>query len=151
MAVGTVSGIDPADNWQLITTTTISSGTANYTYSSLSGYKTIMVAGKNIVKSAEDYTVAQVNGVTSQGAYNSNSSNGSFFYTASSNASSGGFTIVFYDVDKSFIHKIETTGYSGTGTFGYYTDPTAITSIKIYNRDGSTFTSGTIYVYGLAA
>lgn len=151
MAVGTVSGINPDETWQLITTTTISSGTANYTYNSLSGYKTIMVAGKNIVKSAEDYTVAQVNGVTSQGAYNSNSSNGSFFYTASSNASAGGFTVIFYDVDKSFIHKVEMTGYAGTGVTAFYTDPTPITSVKIYNRDGSTFTSGTIYVYGLAA
>jgi hypothetical protein len=151
MAVGTVSGIEPDDNWQLITTTTISSGTAQYTYSSLSGYKKIMLAGKNIVKNAEDYSVIQLNGVTANGAYVSNSSNGSFFYIAASNASAGGIVAVIYDVDKSFIHKVESTGYSGVGAVAYYTDPVAVTSIKLYNRDGATFTSGTIYLYGIAA
>ena len=151
MAVGTVSGIEPDDNWQLISTTTISSGTAQYTYSSLSGYKKIMIAGKNIVKNAEDYSVIQLNGVTANGAYVSNSPDGSFFYIANSNVSAGGIAAVIYDVDKSFIHKVESTGYSGTGVVAYYTDPVPVTSIKLYNRNGATFTSGTIYLYGIAA
>ena len=151
MAVGTVSGIEPDDNWQLISTTTISSGTSQYTYSSLSGYKTIMISGRSIVKSAEQFITAQVNGVTTQGAYAGVNNAAEFFYVAPSQAASSGFNIVFYNINQTVPHKVEMTGYGGTGETAYYTNPTEITSIKLYNRDGATFTSGTIYLYGIAA
>ena len=151
MAVGTVSGVDPANNWQLISTTTISSGTANYTLNGFDGYKTIMVLGKNIVKSADQITVAQFNGVTSGGVYNCINANGSYFFTGGSHATSGTITMIVNDVDKSIGHQVEFTGYSAYGEIAYYTDPVPITSIKIYNNGGATYTSGTIYVYGIPA
>ena len=151
MAVGTVSGIDPADNWQEITATTISSGTASYTYSSLSGYKKIVLFAKNVTLSAEDYPVVRINGVTSAGRYVSLSSNGSFFYIAPSATSGLAFFFTIDNIDKSAPHFVTSTDTSGGGSQGMYTDPVPVTSITILNRDGSTFTSGNIYVYGIAA
>ena len=153
MAVGTVSGINPDDTFQLITSTTISSGTANYNYNSIAGYKTIIVAGKNIVKSAAEYMTVQFNSNTAAGSYAQNPQGGAnnFFYVTGNNAGPAAHALVVYNVNQDVPHKVDTAYLSSTGaTNQYYTDPVAITSIQVA-LTGGTFTSGTIYLYGIAA
>ena len=153
MAVGTVSGINPDDAWQLITSTTISSGTASYNYNSISGYKTILVAAKDIVKSAAEYMTAQFNGNTAAGAYAQNNQGGAntFFYITGNNAGPAAHAFLVYNVNQAVPHKVD-VGYmtSANGLNQYYTDPSVITSIQVALTAG-TFTSGTIYVYGIPA
>jgi hypothetical protein len=155
MAVGTVSGINPDDTWQLITSTTISSGTASYNYNSIAGYKTILIVGNNIVKSAAEYMAIQFNGNTSVGSYSQVTQQGtnSFFYMTGNSATSAAHAFVVYNVNQAVPHKVD-VAYStqAGGANQYYTDPTAITSIQVFlSGSGATFTSGTIYVYGIAA
>ena len=155
MAVGTVSGIAPEDNWQLIETTTISSGTASYTYSSLSGYKTILIAGKNIVKSGANYSVLRVNGDTAAGAYAQNSQGGgsSWFYVTGATSSTHGLAVVIYNINQSVPHRMDANygGGGGSEENCYYTNPVPVTSLQLRLDSSATFTSGTIYVYGIPA
>ena len=51
MAVGTVSGTNPDDAWQLITTNTPSAA-ASSTFSSISGYKKLMLVFNKYTTSA---------------------------------------------------------------------------------------------------
>ena len=152
MAVSNVSTID-SEVWQLITTTTITSGTASYNYTSISGYKTILIVGKNIVKAAAYYNIVQFNGDTSAGAYamNAQGGGGEQFYVTGNNAGPAAFGFIVYDVDKAVPHRVG-VGY-GTNAASenkYYTNPIAITSILVA-LDAGTYTSGTIYVYGIAS
>lgn len=155
MAVGTVSGIAPEDNWQLIETTTISSGTASYTYSNLSGYKTILIAGRNIVKSVSNYSVLRINGDTASGSYAQNSQSGgaSWFYVTGDANTSHALAVVVHNINQSAPHKVD-ANYGGGGTSEescYYTNPVPITSLQLRLHSSATFSSGTIYVYGIPA
>ena len=153
MAVSNVSTVD-SEVWQLITTTTITPSTASYNYTSISGYKTILIVGKNIVKAAANYNIVQFNGDTSAGAYamNAQSGSGTQFYVTGNNAGPAAFGFIVYDVNKAVPHRVG-VGYStNAGSENqYYTDPIAITSILVAVSDSGTFTSGTIYVYGIAS
>ncbi len=152
MAVSNVSTID-SENWQLITTTTITASTASYNYTSISGYKTILIVGKNIVKSAANYSIIQLNGDNSAGAYGMNAQGGSStqFYMTGNEAGPGAFAFTLYDVDKALPHRVG-VGYNTNASSEnqYYTNPVAITSILVALNSG-TYTSGTIYVYGIAS
>jgi len=153
MAVGTVSGIDPDDNYQLITTTTITSGTGSYNYNSIAGYKTILIVGKDIVKNSSEYVNIQLNGNTAAGSYcqNQQLGTGNFFYVTGSTAGPSAFAFVIYNVNKTIPHKVDVTYSSAPGGPNqYYTDPSVITSIQVTSAT-ATFTSGTIYVYGIPA
>jgi hypothetical protein len=154
MAVGTVSGLNLDDQWQLITTTTISSGTATYTYNSLSGYKTILIAGKNIVRSGGGTAQIRLNGNSSAGSYSMNTQNGgdSRFYITGNSAGPAALAAIVYNINQAVPHKVD-VGYSTAGSNAsnnYYTDPVEITSIEL-GLDGGTYTSGTVYVYGIPA
>ena len=152
MAVSNVSTID-SEVWQLITTTTITSGTASYNYTSISGYKTILIVGKNIVKAAANYNIVQFNGDTSAGAYamNAQSGSGTQFYMTGNNAGPAAFASIIYDVDKALPHRVGVAYSTNASSENqYYTNPVAITSILVA-LDAGTYTSGTIYVYGIAS
>jgi hypothetical protein len=154
MAVGTVSGVNLDDQWQLITTTTISSGTATYTYNSLSGYKTILITGKDIVRSGGGTGQIRLNGNSSAGSYAQNSQSGgdSRFYITGNSGGPAAFAGIIYNVNQAIPHKVD-IGYSNAASNAnntYYTDPVAITSIEL-GLDSGTYTSGTIYLYGIAA
>ena len=154
MAVGTVSGINPDDTFQLITSTTISSGTASYNYNSIAGYKTIIVAAKSIVKSSSEYITVQFNGDTAVGSYAQNPQAGAnnFFYATGNSTGPAAHAFVVYNVNQAVPHKVNTAYTTQPGGENqYYTDPSVITSIQIALTGGATFTSGTIYVYGIAA
>ena len=153
MAVSNVSTIN-ADTWQLISTTTITSGTTSYNFNSLSGYKTILIAGKNIVKSGAVYSTITINGDTSAGAYAYNAQSGSDtqFYVTGNSAGPAALAVVINDIDQAVPHRID-AGYTTypTALNNYYTNPVVITSIQLNAISSGSFTSGTIYLYGIAS
>lgn len=155
MAVGTVSGIIPEDNWQLITSVT-PSGTS-VTFNSFSGYKHIWIVGKDITTSGAAYFCMRPNNDTSAGSYATFYNNGTestFFLNGNQNGTRA-FHGKIYNVDKTIPHLIEPHGAGGVpsdGGISVYTNPVAITSLVIYTYGGTvTFTGGTMYLYGIPA
>jgi hypothetical protein len=154
MAVGTVSGVDPADNWQLITSVT-PSGTST-TFSSLSGYKHIWITGKSITTSAAAYISVRPNNDTAVGSYASYYSSGdlSQFYVNGNAANTRAFHAKIYNIDQTVPHLFEPSGAEGVGSQGgvsVYTNPVAITSLVVFLSGSVTFTGGTMYIYGIPA
>ena len=157
MAVGTVSGVDPADNWQLIASNTPSAA-ATSTFSSISGYRKLMLVFK-YTTSAAGCMIVRFNGDSTNGNYASYQS----FYTNGANYSQTyinlgvyGYTsqvrtgyIEINNVDKSMPHPINGTAWEGSIS-GLYFDPNPITSIVLSGEGGGNI-SGTFYLYGIAA
>ena len=155
MAVGTVSGISPDDQWQLISTTT-PSGTS-FSLTGFTGYKHIWIVGVNVTKSGSDYPGMRPNNDSSAGYYSTatvSSGTATRFLLAGQTASAQAFSGKIYDVDKSIPHKVE-WGYDSaafTNPTDGYMNPVPITSVNIITNNGSvTYTGGTVYVYGIPA
>jgi hypothetical protein len=152
MAVGTVSSISD-DTWQLISTTTMA-GATSYTLSSIAGYKRLMVAVTNGVKSASGaYWTVRYNGDTTGGKYSGGGGTRSFHYIGDDQSISSACLVIVEDADKSVPHFVYIGGYGDTSQVSVgYLDPTPITSITIGTHTGSpTLNSGTIRLYGIAA
>jgi hypothetical protein len=152
MAVGTVSSISD-DVWQLISTTTMA-GATTYTFSGIAGYKRLMVAITNGVKSGGDYYTVRFNGDTTAGKYSGGNNGGgdTFHYIGNGLSTSSAALVIVEDANQSAPHKLYIGGYIGTieATAGYV-DDTPITSITIGCNGSSTLTSGTIKLFGIAA
>ena len=153
MAVGTVSGIVPEDNWQLITSVT-ASGTS-ITFSSLSGYKHIWIVGQSITKSASVNIGIRPNNDSSAGSYCMSWTGGTDtqFLIAPATASSQASAFRIFNIDKSIPHDIEGE-YDPADWIpqAAYVNPVPITSLVVRTSNGSaTFTGGTFYVYGIPA
>jgi hypothetical protein len=153
MAVGTVSGIVPEDNWQLISTTT-PSGT-NFTLTGFDGYRHLWLVGKSITKSASTQTGIRPNNDTSGGSYGASWSVGTATSFLFSGDSSGAAAMAFkiFNIDKSIPHKIEGE-YDANDWLpqSVYANPVPITSLLIRTNNGTaTFTGGTFYLYGIPA
>ena len=152
MAVGTVSGVNLDEQWQLISSQT-PSGTS-ITFSSLAGYKHLWIVGTSITKSAATPILIRPNNDTSIGAYAwSQSGNDNKFYVGNGLSTSHAVSFKIYNIDQSAPHKIETVndgGYDANGEA--YVNPVPITSIVFGTWNGTaTFTGGTVYLYGIAA
>jgi hypothetical protein len=146
-----VSKLNTNNVWQLISTTTLSGTTT--TVSSLTGYKTLMVAVSGATKSAAAYMAMRVNGDTAAGNYGSNGGFESFFYLGGTVSGSDSGGAIIYDANQEAPHELKITGFDGTASgFSMYTNTTAITSISITTHNGTpTFTAGTVRVYGIPA
>jgi hypothetical protein len=152
MAVGTVSGVNLDEQWQLISSVT-PSGTS-VTFSSLTGYKHIWIMGNAITKSASTAIGIRPNNDSSVGAYAwAQSGNDSKFYAGVTTTGSSALSFKIYNIDQASPHKIEAVSdslYSSNGDA--YTNPVAITSVTVLTWNGSaTFTGGTLAVYGVPA
>jgi myosin-crossreactive antigen len=152
MAVGTVSGVDPQDNWQLISSVT-ASGTS-VIFNSLSGYKHIWITGKAITKNTSDLPAVQVTGDTSVGNYSiSMVAPRAIFLCGASTTAAQAFGFKMYNIDQSIPHKVE-CAYDATeyaeASDGYM-NAVAITSLTVKNYSGATFTGGTLAIYGIPA
>jgi type 1 fimbria pilin len=128
MAVGTVSSTT-SDTWQLISSQTPTSGTS-VSFTSISGYKTLMMAFKGVTTAANSYMIVR-----------------------SINSGPRAGAIVIYDADKEVPHKMEKTSYDPSVAMNpvFYTNPVAITRIDLVSRESQAFTAGTVYLYGIAA
>lgn len=158
MAVGTVSGIDPTDNWQLIATNTPSAATSS-TFSSISGYKKLMLVFSGSQSTGANMTL-QFNGDTTASNYGGAQVLWSGLGTYSAGAAFIPFTgyndainpqtqYAIIDYANASTPKLFSVGGSKTtaGT-GIYIG-SAITSIVLAVSSGTI--TGTVYLYGIAA
>jgi hypothetical protein len=156
MAVGTVSGVEPENNWQLVASQAMS-GLTTYSFSSLTGYKTYWMVGKGLTHGTEDICAVRVNGDSSSASYASfwaQYNAGGYFLVSPSRAASHAFSFEINNADKSAPHNVKSTLYATASpiTSGdAYTDPTPVTSISITAYSGNAFSGGTVYLYGIAA
>jgi hypothetical protein len=151
MAVGTVSGSNLDEQWQLISSVT-PSGTS-VTFSSLAGYKHIWIIGNAITKSASTAISIRPNNDSSIGAYAwAQSGNDSRFYAGVTTATASALSFKIYNIDQAAPHKVESVSDSLYNGYDAYVNPVAITSITVLNANGTaTFTGGTLAIYGIAA
>ena len=157
MAVGTVSGLNLEDEWQLVASQAMS-GLNTYTFSGLTGYKTYWLVGKALTNGTADIPGVRINGDTTNGSYASSWSlttgaSATIFLVGASSAAARPFSFKIYDALKSIPHKVETTVYDGsiTATAGdAYVDATPVTSITVKTYANNNFTGGTVYLYGIA-
>jgi len=156
MAVGTVSGIDPSDNWQLITSQAASG--SSVTFSSLSGYKKILLTIRGLSKSAASHMSIQLNNDTSYGNYACIVSDGDVnqFIVGGNTAAAIGNFFWIDNVDKSMPHRVSVNSWGPTSSDHserWYLNPVPITSIKLFNWQGGTqtWTAGTIELWGIPA
>jgi hypothetical protein len=158
MATGTVSSINQ-DNWQLIQTNTVTSGTSvSYSFS---GYKKLMLTWNQVNNgvSAQLYFRLNANSgaVYSGGAWAVNTANTyanttSLFYMASQVGLPHCGWLTIEDANLSVPKRINGVGESNGYLEKYegsFLDTTAITSMTV--TSGAAFTSGTISLYGIAA
>jgi hypothetical protein len=158
MAVGTVSASNTDDIWQLIATNS-PSGAASTNFTSISGYKKLMITYYSTFPTA-DSLVMQFNSDTTNGNYA-----GTFLLYGTLGASrpltrwvlsaypdteTAGYMVIG-DTDKTTPKYIEKFASRSMGTaVGVYFGTSAISSIQIYTDSGYTIT-GTFKLYGVAA
>tara|TARA_R110000868_G_scaffold409929_1_gene696600 strand:+ start:20 stop:496 length:477 start_codon:yes stop_codon:yes gene_type:complete len=158
MAVGTVSGVSD-DVWQLIATNTPSAVTSS-TFSSIPGYRKLMLTYQIPTLSTSSGLGLQFNGDSTAGNYGSTAglyttaggarSNTRICATSFSEASAYGF-IVIADADKTTPKWVENIGGQQVGYgSGVYFGTSAISSILVLTDSTQTMT-GTIKLYGIAA
>jgi hypothetical protein len=157
MAVGTVSSINQ-DNWQLVQTNTPTSGTTS-SFSSLSGYKTYMLVFNNINTAASATYRIRFNSDTGNNyallvnAGGSYLEGGSFFPLLGfvTTGPHSGYLLI-NDANTTTPKRVELAGsyYVGGGAKGIYLGSSAVTSIEV-SLNTSSFSSGTISLYGIAA
>jgi hypothetical protein len=155
MAVGTVSGVNQTDNWQLISSVTASSTAV--TFNSISGYSRLMVVYKAMTTSASVWIYLRVNNDSTGGNYASCST-----YTSADQLQSDNYivltgtprtthsgSIVIENTDKSIPHQISEI----TNAFlSSYTASIALASpITRVDILGGTFTGGTVELWGVAS
>jgi hypothetical protein len=151
MATGTVSSIT-GDNWQLISSVTPTAAATSVTFSSIAGYKTIMVVLSGIVASATEAMYLQLNGDTTAGDY-FGTFPGVLLGRTFTGSAQGRYAMI-YDVDKSLPHRVDAPASTSDGTLcmQLWTTASPITSIVCAFTSGATFTAvGTIALYGIAA
>jgi len=159
MAVGTVSGANLDEQWQLIATNTPSAATSS-TFSSLSGYKMYMIVYKNLSHTAATYALVRFNGDSTTGNYgssawwvntlNSYDATGILAWGYGGDAVSNRTGIVTVtNANQSVPKHVDVKGYITQMANGVWVGNEPITSIS-FSVPAGTMT-GTIYLYGIAA
>jgi hypothetical protein len=145
MAVGTVSGVNLDDQWQLITSVTASG--SSVTFNSFSGYKTLWLTGRGITKSASDYVAVRPNNDSAAGSYATLYSSGvqTRFLTNGAASTAQAISFKIYNVDQAIPHSVDGANFDGNdyARGEAYVNPVVITSVVIDNLSGATFTGGT--------
>jgi hypothetical protein len=158
MAVGTVTGLEPADNWQLIATNTVTTGSTT-SFTSLSGYRKLMVTFKGVTLNANGWLYLRFNSDSTNNNYGSavglytsnggNRSSDSIILTGIAETAMTGYA-VFHSTDKTTPKFLEDAGGSTLGySNGIYLGTSAITAVEVFS--GAGFTAGSIALYGIAA
>ena len=146
MAVGQVSSVDPGEIWQLIETKTPSASTSE-TFSSISGYRTLMVSYKGLTLGTAGQDIRlRINGNSTTGNYASTAYN--YIFLGYGNGAGSGYAII-YDANQAVPHRVQSHyGELPDEKAFFYGSPDVVTSLVVSPTSG-TFT-GTIYLYGLA-
>lgn len=155
MAVGTVSGINQTDNWQLISSVT-PSGTA-VTFNSISGYSRLMVVYKAMTMSASVWIYLRVNNDATAGNYASmaaytsanNLESNNYIVLAGTTSNSHSGMVVIENADKSTPHQVSQIASANISQYtAAILSSSPITRVDIL---GGTFTGGTVELWGVAA
>ena len=151
MAVGTVSSIND-DVWQLIGSSSLTSGTS-YSFTSISGYKTLMLTFKGVTTSANSYMAVRLNNDSTAGNYSQFTGESETRFLVSGNAITRAGGVIIHNANQDVPHKVELTTYSApeAANLAFYLDPTAINRVDLISRESYAFTAGTVYLYGIAA
>lgn len=159
MAVGTVSASNTDDIWQLIATNTPSAATTS-TFSSISGYKKLMLTyqltcasnARYYVRLNSDSTAGNYGGMTLLWASLGGARpDDRLMMTAYPDTSTTGYWVLA-DTDKTTPKFIEKFGGVSVGTLnGIYLGTSSVSSLTIAENDGGYAFSGTIKLYGVAA
>ena len=158
MAVGTVSGIEPSDAWQLIASNSPTSGTTAASFTSISGYKKVMVVWKALRTSGAAWLFLKVNNDTTAGNYGAmaaytsanNFETESFIPLTGTNSTNFSGAITIENVNQSTPHQISNFGAYQTSQFtGVILNSNPITQIDVYVST-SALTSGTVQLWGIA-
>lgn len=159
MATGSVSALD-RNNWQLIATNTPSSVSSS-TFSSISGYDTLMLVNKGLTPSDNGKIGLRFNSDSTTGNYTS-----SIYYPTTQNSISDnqiimhnrsdtavltyGYVMITNAANTSIPTLTENVNYmSSAPGKGIWFPKDAVTSITIANFAAGTIT-GTLELYGLA-
>jgi hypothetical protein len=158
MAVGTVSGLNLDEEFQLIATNTPSAA-ASTSFSSISGYKKLMLVFKNYTTSVAGGARLSFNGDTTSGNYSSNAWWGesaqndslSFIILGANPYSSQVRTgyVIIENVNKSTPHPVNGTAYDASIIAAFYVEANPITSVTVTGPGGTI--TGTFSLYGIAA
>ena len=142
--------VSTSDTWTLIDTRTPTSGTS-VSFTSISGYKTLMLAFKSITTAAVSYMIIRLNNDSSAGNYSENSGTETEFLISTNDPARAG-AIIIYNANQAVPHKIEKSSYQSAtnNNPAFYTDAIAITRVDLISRESSAFTGGTVYLYGIA-
>jgi hypothetical protein len=158
MAVGTVTGLESSDNWQLIATNTVTSGSTT-SFTNISGYRKLMVTFKGVTLNSSNWLYLRFNSDSTStnygsttGLYTSNGGNrssDSIILTGLADTGMTGYA-VFNSTDKTTPKFLEDAGGSALGySNGIYLGTSAITAVEVFS--GAGFTAGSIALYGIAA
>lgn len=161
MSVGTVSGIVPDEQWQLITSVTASGGSVSFTGIS-NAYKTLIIGFKNVTSSAGSDIFMRFNGDSTAGNYQSmvggyganpgSYGNNVLYITGWPSTSNTGYTVIRNANSTSMFKYIDKGIAYVSYLYGgmWYNETDAISSI-VLSCAGSTWTGGTFYLYGIPA
>ncbi len=157
MAVGTVSSVDQ-DVWQLIQTNTPSTATTSFT--SISGYKRLMVVWKALRTGSNTFTWLRVNNNSTTGSYAcmlaytsaQNNDAETLMYLSGVSTTTHSGLIVFENTNQPYPHPVSNYASNTASQFsGAILLSEAITRIDISNLANSNFTSGTVELWGVPA
>jgi hypothetical protein len=162
MAVGTVSGVDPVDNWQLIASGTPTSASSTYSFTSISGYKTLMIAFKKVGTNAVNNLIVRFNGDSTDRNYNSIAngydvtgqySTTGIALTGYLDTSHSGYTVINNASSTTIFKTVQEGAAYVTNTYGgIWLNNTDAISSAVISTTTSTFNgTGTFYLYGIAA
>jgi hypothetical protein len=159
MAVGTVSGIEQENNWQLIASNSPTGTTTAASFTSISGYKRVMVVWKALRTGANAWLYLKVNNDTTVGNYvssttysnaNNNESESLLVLDGTDRTNHTGM-IVIENVDKATPHEVSNfAAYQTTQWTQGILSSAPITRIDLYNSV-SNFSSGTVELWGVAS
>ena len=144
--------VSTSDTWTLIDSRTPTSGTS-VSFTSISGYKTLMLAAKNITTSSVSYLIVRLNNDSTAGDYIEQSGSGEDNFLVGTNDPERAAMIIIYDANQAVPHKIEKSSYQSSTNNNpvFYTDAVAITRVDLISRESHAFTGGTVYLYGITA
>ena len=162
MSVGTVSGVNPDDAWQLVSSQTASG--ASITFSSLSGiYKELMVTYRTVITSANCNLIVRFNGDSTnynygatavwQAAYADVAISYIPLTAYNSYTDHGAGWMKVKNTNLAIPHTVEGGGYVADNIAGLYNPPTAavISSVLVKPHNTANFSSGTIELWGIPA
>jgi hypothetical protein len=158
MAVGTVSSSVVDNPWQLIATNT-PTGVTTTAFTSIAGYKKLMVVWKVLTTSSAVELYLRVNNDSTAGNYATrNATYGAGDIESSDKIALNGYSrntntgmIVIENVNQSTPHQISDFANNTTYTFfGSILLADPITRVDIFNN-GSNFTGGSVQLWGVAA